>query len=383
MSARCVAGGDRRAAARAARAQHGATAADVVVAEGDSLDGRRAPRRGREGEARARQAPRPARLRRRAQRGRSRPPTSRRASLEQLAADAVALARVTARRSVQRPAGRRASSRRDCRTLDLYDPAVGDVTAEQATEWCKDGEARGAATPIRASPTPRAPSSTPAAHRVLYASSNGFQRLAIAARAARCRSCRWRRRTARCSATTGTACSAISPSSSRRRRSAAPPRRARCAGSARARSATCEVPVVFDPEMAGEPAAPSRRRGLGQRALQGHVVPHRQARRAHRARVRQRRTTTARCRGGLGSKPFDGEGLPTRRTPVVERGVLTSYLFDTYSARKLQSRVDRQRGALGRRLAARQPDQPLPRSRAPRRRTRSSPRSRRASTSPS
>lgn len=37
----------------------------------------------------------------------------------------------------------------------------------------------------------------------------------------------------------------------------------------------------------------------------------------------------------LGSKPFDGEGLPTRRTTVVENGVLRSYLLDTYSARKL------------------------------------------------
>jgi PmbA protein len=39
--------------------------------------------------------------------------------------------------------------------------------------------------------------------------------------------------------------------------------------------------------------------------------------------------------GGLGSRPFDGEGLPSRRTIVVERGVLTSYLLDTYSAKKL------------------------------------------------
>jgi len=39
--------------------------------------------------------------------------------------------------------------------------------------------------------------------------------------------------------------------------------------------------------------------------------------------------------GALGSKPFDGEGLPTRRTTVVERGVLQSYLLDTYTARKL------------------------------------------------
>jgi PmbA protein len=39
--------------------------------------------------------------------------------------------------------------------------------------------------------------------------------------------------------------------------------------------------------------------------------------------------------GGLGSRPFDGEGLPTRKTTVVERGRLKSYLLDTYSGRKL------------------------------------------------
>ena len=36
-----------------------------------------------------------------------------------------------------------------------------------------------------------------------------------------------------------------------------------------------------------------------------------------------------------GSRPFDGEGLPTRPTAVVRDGVLASYLLDTYSARKL------------------------------------------------
>ena len=39
--------------------------------------------------------------------------------------------------------------------------------------------------------------------------------------------------------------------------------------------------------------------------------------------------------GGLGSRPFDGEGLLTRKTTVVERGVLKSYLLDTYSGKKL------------------------------------------------
>ena len=43
-----------------------------------------------------------------------------------------------------------------------------------------------------------------------------------------------------------------------------------------------------------------------------------------------------RLRGGLGSRPYDGEGLPTRRNTVVDKGVLTSYLLDTYSARKLK-----------------------------------------------
>ena len=43
--------------------------------------------------------------------------------------------------------------------------------------------------------------------------------------------------------------------------------------------------------------------------------------------------------GALGSKPFDGEGVATRRTVVVGDGVLRSYLLDTYSARKLGMRT--------------------------------------------
>jgi PmbA protein len=39
--------------------------------------------------------------------------------------------------------------------------------------------------------------------------------------------------------------------------------------------------------------------------------------------------------GGFGSSPFDGEGLPSLRTVVLENGVLRNYLLNTYSARKL------------------------------------------------
>ena len=53
--------------------------------------------------------------------------------------------------------------------------------------------------------------------------------------------------------------------------------------------------------------------------------------------------------GGFGTSPFDGEGLPTRRTVIVERGVLKSYLLNTYMARKLnmQSTGNASRGITG------------------------------------
>ena len=39
--------------------------------------------------------------------------------------------------------------------------------------------------------------------------------------------------------------------------------------------------------------------------------------------------------GGFGTSAFDGEGLPTRRTVLVEKGILKSYVTNTYTARKL------------------------------------------------
>ncbi len=40
--------------------------------------------------------------------------------------------------------------------------------------------------------------------------------------------------------------------------------------------------------------------------------------------------------GGFGTTPFDGEGIPTRRTVVIENGILKSYLLNTYTAKKLK-----------------------------------------------
>ncbi|MCD6263645.1 TldD/PmbA family protein [Candidatus Bathyarchaeota archaeon] len=38
--------------------------------------------------------------------------------------------------------------------------------------------------------------------------------------------------------------------------------------------------------------------------------------------------------GGWGTRPFDDEGHPTQRTPVVEGGILRSFLYDNYTALK-------------------------------------------------
>lgn len=97
---------------------------------------------------------------------------------------------------------------------------------------------------------------------------------------------------------------------------------------------TQEVPVIFDPEIA--------------QGLLGHIASAASGYSIYKGAsflMGQLGKTIAsesvtvvddgRLPGGLGSRPFDGEGLPTRRTVVVDKGVLTSYLLDTYSGRKL------------------------------------------------
>ncbi len=53
--------------------------------------------------------------------------------------------------------------------------------------------------------------------------------------------------------------------------------------------------------------------------------------------------------GGFGTSPFDGDGLATRRTVIVERGILKNLMLNTYTARKLnmQSTGKASRGLAG------------------------------------
>src|SRR5690606_15614388 len=97
---------------------------------------------------------------------------------------------------------------------------------------------------------------------------------------------------------------------------------------------TCEVPVVFEPLVA--------------RSLLSHLAACVSGGAVYRDAtfLKDRLGETiaselvtvvddGRLPGALGSRPFDGEGLPTRRNVVVSAGRLETWLLDTYTGRKL------------------------------------------------
>ena len=145
---------------------------------------------------------------------------------------------------------------------------------------------------------------------------------------------------------------------------------------------TAKVPIVFDPQMA--------------RSLVDHIFEAVNGDAIYRGasflagklgeKIAGENVTViddGTIRGGFGTSPFDGEGVPTRRTVVIENGVLKSYLLNTYTAKKLGLADHRQRLA----RAGRNPGigagnfflQPGTQDR----RKRSSPECKKASTSPS
>jgi PmbA protein len=97
---------------------------------------------------------------------------------------------------------------------------------------------------------------------------------------------------------------------------------------------TMRAPVIYDPDMAaglirsivGAASGPALYKGAS--FLVGQLGKQ-------IAAPRVTIVDDALIPGGLGSKPFDGEGLPTNRKNVIDKGVLTTYLLDSYSARKL------------------------------------------------
>jgi PmbA protein len=97
---------------------------------------------------------------------------------------------------------------------------------------------------------------------------------------------------------------------------------------------TCEVPVVFDPDAA--------RSILGMLAgcIMGSSIWRKSSYLAGREGTEVASSLVTIVDDPLiprapGSRPYDGEGLASRKNLVVENGVLRTYLCDSYSARKL------------------------------------------------
>jgi len=98
---------------------------------------------------------------------------------------------------------------------------------------------------------------------------------------------------------------------------------------------TTRAPIVFDPDMAasllrsvaGAASGPSLYKGAS--FLVGKLG-------AQIAAANVNVFDDGTMRAGMGSRPFDGEGLATNRKALVENGVLKAYLLDAYSARKLK-----------------------------------------------
>ncbi|MBI3606105.1 MAG: TldD/PmbA family protein [Nitrospirae bacterium] len=98
---------------------------------------------------------------------------------------------------------------------------------------------------------------------------------------------------------------------------------------------TCEVPVVFDPEMAGSLVGNLFSAVAGSALYRGASFLIDKL----GVQIASPLVTViddGTIPEGLGSKPFDGEGLPVERHSIVEKGVLKNYILDTYSARKLK-----------------------------------------------
>ncbi len=98
--------------------------------------------------------------------------------------------------------------------------------------------------------------------------------------------------------------------------------------------ATCEAPVVFDPEAARSII------GTFAGCAMGSLIWRKSSYLVGREGTEVASPLITLVDDPLlprapGSRPFDGEGLAGRKNTVVERGVLKTYLCDSYSGRKL------------------------------------------------
>jgi PmbA protein len=111
---------------------------------------------------------------------------------------------------------------------------------------------------------------------------------------------------------------------------------------------TQSVPIVFEPRLAGSLIGYIFQAASGESIFRKASFLYGQL----GERIANEKVTIVddgRIRRGLGSRPFDAEGLPTRKTVVIRNGIFENYLLDTYTARKLgmKSTGNASRGLVG------------------------------------
>ncbi len=98
---------------------------------------------------------------------------------------------------------------------------------------------------------------------------------------------------------------------------------------------TCTVPVVFDPRTAAALLKHLADAVSGTNLVrQASFLSGKLGTRVASPLVNISDDALLPC--GLGSRPFDSEGVPSQTTSVVRNGILESYLLDSYAARKLR-----------------------------------------------
>jgi PmbA protein len=255
----------------------------------------------------------------------------RRAALEQCVADAIDLAGI----GDPDPASglpEEVLAPQDAAALDIYDPALEHLTPDQATDLARRAEAAAFAYDSRITNSDYGTAGYGASMTAL-ANSRGFAGAYRSGGA-------WLQLEAIADDAEGKKRNAWWSTSNRRIGKLEDPESVGRRAAERAvqqlgarKASTCEVPVVWDPQVA------TAFLWMIFAAANGHNVYQRTSfllgcEGEQIAAPGVNITDDATMPGLMGSRPFDGEGVPTRRTPIFEHGVFKTFLYDTYSARR-------------------------------------------------
>jgi PmbA protein len=255
------------------------------------------------------------------------------AGLDRFLADAFELVEVSQEDPFAGPADPALVATAVARPADLYDPRVAELGAEHALDWAQRGEAAARAADPRITNSEGATFSrvTGAFAMVLsggfrggYATSYASLVVTPVADDADDKKRRGYHWTARRHLADLDSAEAVGIEAARRT--------VRMLGAKKV--PTCEAPVVFEPDAARSIL------GLLASSVMGSSIWRKQSYLVGRegTRVASDLVTVSDdpfLARAPGSRPFDGEGLLSRRNLVVERGMLRTFLCDSYSARKL------------------------------------------------